>query len=101
GESEPRNIICGARNFAEGDKVVVALPGSVLPGGFAIDVRKTYGKMSEGMICSVAELGIGDDHSGILVLPGDPEVGADAIELLELHDEVLDIAVTPDRGYAL
>ncbi|MBA9005138.1 phenylalanine--tRNA ligase subunit beta [Thermomonospora cellulosilytica] len=101
GNPEPQNIICGARNFAEGDKVVVALPGAELPGGFKIGARKTYGRMSEGMICSVAELGIGEDHSGILVLPGDPEVGADAIELLGIRDDVLDIAVTPDRGYAL
>ncbi|HEX2317171.1 MAG TPA: phenylalanine--tRNA ligase subunit beta [Thermomonospora sp.] len=101
GNPEPQGIICGARNFAEGDLVVVALPGAELPGGFAIGARKTYGRMSEGMICSVRELGIGDDHSGILVLPGEPEVGADAIELLGLRDEILDIAVTPDRGYAL
>ncbi|SEG89425.1 phenylalanyl-tRNA synthetase beta subunit [Thermomonospora echinospora] len=101
GNAEPQQIICGARNFAEGDRVVVALPGSELPGGFKIGARKTYGRMSEGMICSVAELGIGDDHSGILVLPGEPEIGADAIELLGARDDVLDIAVTPDRGYAL
>ncbi|MEU8801685.1 phenylalanine--tRNA ligase subunit beta [Spirillospora sp. NPDC048819] len=101
GTGDPQNIVCGATNFAAGDRVVVILPGGVLPGGFRIGARKTYGKVSEGMICSVAELGIGDDHGGILVLPPDTPVGADAIELLGLRDDVLDIAVTPDRGYAL
>ncbi|QKW35882.1 phenylalanine--tRNA ligase subunit beta [Actinomadura sp. NAK00032] len=101
GTGEPQNIVCGATNFAVGDRVVVILPGGVLPGGFEIGARKTYGHLSEGMICSVTELGIGDDHSGILVLPPGTPVGADAVELLGLRDDVLDIAVTPDRGYAL
>ncbi|MGX1882030.1 phenylalanine--tRNA ligase subunit beta [Streptomyces sp. NPDC055287] len=102
GTGEPQEIVCGARNFAVGDKVVVVLPGAVLPGDFAIAARKTYGKTSHGMICSGDELGMGDDGSnGIIVLPPEHEVGTDAIELLELVDEVLDIAVTPDRGYCL
>ncbi|MEE1939126.1 phenylalanine--tRNA ligase subunit beta [Streptomyces sp. TRM 70361] len=101
GTGEPQNIVCGATNFAVGDKVVVILPGGVLPGDFRIGARNTYGRLSEGMICSAAELGMGDDHSGIIVLPPEHEVGTDAIELLELVDEVLDIAVTPDRGYCL
>ncbi|MFC8197107.1 phenylalanine--tRNA ligase subunit beta [Streptomyces sp. NPDC057298] len=102
GTGEPQEIVCGARNFAVGDKVVVVLPGAVLPGDFAIAARKTYGKTSHGMICSGDELGMGDDGTGgIIVLPPEYEVGTDAIELLELVDEVLDIAVTPDRGYAL
>ncbi|MEW2630492.1 phenylalanine--tRNA ligase subunit beta [Streptomyces sp. NPDC048389] len=102
GTGEPQEIVCGARNFSVGDKVVVVLPGAVLPGDFAIAARKTYGKTSHGMICSGDELGMGDDGSnGIIVLPPEHEVGTDAIELLQLVDEVLDIAVTPDRGYAL
>ncbi|QCX75357.1 Phenylalanine--tRNA ligase beta subunit [Streptomyces sp. YIM 121038] len=102
GTGEPQEIVCGARNFAVGDKVVVVLPGAELPGGFAISARKTYGKTSHGMICSGDELGMGDDGSGgIIVLPPEHEAGTDAIELLELVDEVLDIAVTPDRGYCL
>lgn len=102
GTGEPQEIVCGARNFAVGDKVVVVLPGAVLPGDFKIAARKTYGKTSHGMICSGDELGMGDDGSGgIIVLPPEHEVGSDAIKLLELVDEVLDIAVTPDRGYAL
>ncbi|MEU7181575.1 MULTISPECIES: phenylalanine--tRNA ligase subunit beta [Streptomyces] len=102
GTGEPQEIVCGARNFAVGDKVVVVLPGAVLPGDFKIAARKTYGKTSHGMICSGDELGMGDDGTdGIIVLPPEHETGSDAIELLQLVDEVLDIAVTPDRGYCL
>ncbi|MBP5905023.1 phenylalanine--tRNA ligase subunit beta [Streptomyces sp. LBUM 1478] len=102
GTGEPQEIVCGARNFAVGDKVVVVLPGAELPGGFAISARKTYGRNSHGMICSSDELGMGDDGTkGIIVLPPETEVGKDAIELLELVDEVLDIAVTANRGDCL
>ncbi len=97
-----RGIVCGARNFAVGDVVVVALPGAVLPGGFAIAARQTYGHVSDGMICSERELGVPDgDHDGIIVLPPTTAIGADAKAVLGMGDEILDIAVTPDRGYAL
>ncbi len=95
-----RGIICGARNFSAGDRVVVALPGTVLPGGFHIAARQTYGHVSDGMICSERELALGDDHAGIIVLD-EGHAGDDAAELLGIGVEVLDIAVTPDRGYAL
>ncbi|MFG1628645.1 phenylalanine--tRNA ligase subunit beta [Kribbella sp. NPDC049227] len=103
GKDEPQWVVCGANNFEVGDLVVVVLPGAVLPGGFAISARKTYGHVSSGMICSSSELGLGDDGShGIVVLePGEAVPGDDAIELLALRDDVLDIAVTPDRGYCL
>jgi len=93
-------IICGATNFVVGDLVPVALPGAVLPGGFAITARKTYGRISDGMICSGRELEINDEYDGILVL-AEGEVGQDARAVLGLDDAVLDIAVTPDRGYCL
>ncbi|HEY6739510.1 MAG TPA: phenylalanine--tRNA ligase subunit beta, partial [Actinopolymorphaceae bacterium] len=104
GESEPRGIVCGARNFAVGDLVVVALPGTTLPGDFTITARKTYGHISDGMICSAKELELGDDHTGIMVLD-DPDSelspGDDAAAVLHLREDVLDIAVTPDRGYTM
>jgi phenylalanyl-tRNA synthetase beta chain len=102
GEGESRGIVCGAHNFAVGDLIVAVLPGATLPGGFAITARKTYGHVSDGMICSVRELGLGDDHAGILVLPADAgKPGDDALDVLGLRDAVLDIAITPDRGYCL
>lgn len=97
-----RDIVCGAQNFAVDDIVIVALPGAVLPGGFAIARRQTYGRTSDGMICSARELELGDDHDGIMVL--DPEgvvIGELAGPSFGFGEEVLDIAVTPDRGYAL
>ena len=68
GEGTTRFVICGATNFSVGDVVVAALPGAVLPGDFKIGARETYGKTSNGMICSARELGISDDHPGIMVM---------------------------------
>ena len=102
GTGEPQGIVCGAHNFAVGDLVVVVLPGGVLPGGFEISARKTYGHLSAGMICSTRELGLGEDHDGILVLPADAgEPGDDVFELLDLRDEVIEFEINPDRAYAL
>ena len=105
-ELPSRGIICGAHNFKPGDSVVVSLPGAVLPGDFKIAARKTYGHISDGMICSAAELGFPDDGKhGIIVLDerypeGEvPAPGTDALPLLGLDDEVVEINVTPDRGY--
>ncbi|MDQ3599764.1 MAG: phenylalanine--tRNA ligase subunit beta, partial [Actinomycetota bacterium] len=100
GESAPVGIVCGATNFAVEDLVVVARPGAVLPGGFAITARQTYDHTSEGMICSARELGLGEDHSGILVLPADATTsGEAALEVLGLDDTVIELAINPDRGY--
>ena len=102
GEKDVRYVICGATNFAVGDLVIAALPGAVLPGDFKIAARETYGKTSNGMICSSRELGLGEDHSGIMVFAeGDVAIGSDAIAGLEINDTIFDIAVNPDRGYAL
>lgn len=102
GEAEPRDIVCGASNFAVGDLVAVALPGAVLPGDFAIATRKTYGRTSDGMICSASEIRLSTDHSGIIVLPeGTAEPGADAAAVLGLDDVVYELAITPDRGYCM
>lgn len=98
-----RGIVCGAHNFVAGDKVVVTLPGAVLPGDFKIAARKTYGHVSDGMIASTKELGLGDDHDGILRFVDigmDPEVGDDAKAILGLDHTTVEINVTPDRGYA-
>ena len=99
-----RGIVCGASNFEVGDKVVVSLPGAVLPGNFVISARSTYGHVSDGMIASGKELNLSDDHDGILRLASmglDPKVGTDAIELLGLSDSAAEISVLPDRGYCL
>ncbi|WP_231441546.1 phenylalanine--tRNA ligase subunit beta [Brevibacterium zhoupengii] len=103
-ERPSRGIICGAHNFSEGDLVVACLPGTTLPGDFHIAARKTYGHVSDGMICSSKELGLGDDHDGIIVLSDlglSAEPGDSAIELLGLDQVTLDVNVTPDRGYQL
>jgi phenylalanyl-tRNA synthetase beta chain len=104
GEAEPRGIVCGAGNFLVDDLVVVSLPGAVLPGGFEISARKTYGHVSDGMIASERELGLGDDHDGILRLNAkgyDARPGDDALALLGLDDVAIEVNVTPDRGYVL
>ena len=103
GTGELQSIVCGARNFAEGDLVVVSLPGAVLPGNFAIAAREAYGRMSAGMICSAAELGLTDKQTkGIMTLPeGIADPGTDAREIVGLEDTVFDVNITPDRGYAL
>ena len=112
GTGEPQGVVCGAHNFDAGDLVVVILPGGVLTtpqGPLTVSARTTYGHVSAGMICSERELGIGDDHDGILVLTrkfaDDAETlarlvpGTDAIPLLGLDRETVEVNVTPDRGY--
>lgn len=107
-DTEPagRGIVCGASNFAVGDHVVVALPGAVLPGDFAIAARKTYGHVSDGMICAEDELGLGTDHAGIIVLPPVVDgrelvLGEDALDVLQARDEVIEADITPDTGHCL
>jgi phenylalanyl-tRNA synthetase beta chain len=98
GTEGTHGVVCGATNFSAGDRVPFAVPGAVLPGGFEIGARKTYGRVSEGMICSAKELGIGEDAAGIMVLPAGAPLGGDFVAYAGLRDDVFDIAVTPDRG---
>ena len=100
GEKKTRYVICGARNFKVNDLVVVALPGALLPGDFKISARETYGKISDGMICSAKEIGISDEHAGIIVLQ-EGKIGQDAIAFLDVRDVIFDVSVNPDRGYAM
>ena len=103
GTGELQGIICGARNFRLGDHVVVALPGAELPGGFKIAARETYDHISNGMLCSAAELGFAEKSDGIITLGEEygQYIGQDARKLIGLADTVFDVNITPDRGYAL
>src|SRR5580698_4975863 len=92
-----RTIVCGAQNYKVGDRVPVALPGAVLPGDFRIKQSKIRGELSDGMLCSGKELGIGDDQSGLLILPGRPPLGAPINDVLPPGDTVLDVEITPNR----
>jgi phenylalanyl-tRNA synthetase beta chain len=102
---DERQVICGASNFNVDDIVAYARPPATLPGGFVIERRAAYGRDSDGMICSARELGMGDDHTGIVVLGSgdDPsfELGADVVSVLGLRDSVFELGINPDRGYAL
>jgi len=102
GGAAPRQIVCGAKNFKQGDRVPVALPGAVLPGGFEIKVSKLRDVESCGMMCSARELGIGDDHGGLLILtPRNLPVGSALNDHFPPPDTVFDLAITANRGDAL
>ena len=96
--TDERQVICGATNFEAGDVIAYARPPAVLPGGVEITARTTYGHLSDGMICSGRELGISDEHDGILRLDPGLELGIDVVSALGLRDDVLDISINPDRG---
>src|ERR671922_491595 len=98
---EDRSVVCGARNFAPGDVVPWAGRGAKLPGGVEVGRRQVRGQWSDGMLASARELGVFDDHSGILVLPPDTPVGADLVEEVGLRDTVLDVKTAPNRGDVL
>ncbi len=95
------DIVCGAPNCRQGLKVAVATVGAVLPGDFKIKAAKLRGEPSEGMLCSFSELGISDDHSGIIELPADAPIGTDIRDYLKLDDNTIEISVTPNRADCL
>ena len=97
GNPEPLQIVCGAQNFNEGDHIVTAMIGAVLPGDFKIKKSKLRGVTSMGMNCSARELGLGDDHDGIMILPEDAPVGVPFAEYAGISDTVLDLEITPNR----
>jgi phenylalanyl-tRNA synthetase beta chain len=100
GSGETR-VVCGAPNVVAGMVVPYARSGATLPGGFTLERRKIRGVVSDGMLCSARELGLGEDHSGILGLDADTEPGRDVREVLGLDDVILDLAVTPNRPDAM
>ncbi|MCK2181349.1 phenylalanine--tRNA ligase subunit beta [Hafnia paralvei] len=95
------DIVCGAPNCRKGLKVAVATIGAVLPGDFKIKAAKLRGEPSEGMLCSFSELGISEDHDGIIELPADAPIGTDIREYLQLNDHTIEISVTPNRADCL
>src|SRR4249919_850975 len=97
----PVRVVCGAPNIEAGMIVPFAQVGAYLPGDFKIERRKIRGEVSEGMLCSAKELGLGDDHAGILELPTDAPLGTDIRELLGLDDVVFDLSITPNRPDAM
>lgn len=101
GGDELLDIVCGAPNCREGIKVAVAVVGAVLPGNFKIKKAKLRGQPSYGMLCSFSELGMGEDHSGILELPQDAPIGKDISDYLDLNDKVIEIDLTPNRADCL
>lgn len=94
---DPVQIVCGASNFKVGDRVPVALPGATLPGGFKIGRTKLRGVESQGMMCSARELGLGNDHEGLLIMAGRPEAGRPINAYFPEPDTVFDLEVTPNR----
>ncbi len=98
GTGENLQIVCGAPNARKGLVTALAMVGAVLPGNFKIKKSKLRGQESNGMLCSNVELGLSDDHSGILELPTNAPVGADMRDYLELNDTIIDIDLTPNRA---
>ncbi len=94
----PLTIVCGAPNVAQGQRVPVAMVGTVMPGGMAIKKAKLRGVPSFGMICSERELGLSEDHSGIMVLPEDAPIGVKFVDYFDMDREVLNISITPNRA---
>ncbi|WP_215398597.1 phenylalanine--tRNA ligase subunit beta [Rheinheimera oceanensis] len=101
GSSELLDIVCGAKNCRKGLKVAVATVGAVLPGDFTIKAAKLRGQPSNGMLCSLSELGMADDSDGIIELPQDAPVGQDIRQYLQLDDRIIEVDLTPNRADCL
>ncbi|MDP0501616.1 MAG: phenylalanine--tRNA ligase subunit beta [Verrucomicrobiota bacterium JB022] len=101
GQGEPQQIICGAKNFKQNDRVIAALPGAVLPGDFRIEPRKMRGVQSNGMLCSESELGLAEESDGIAILEERPEVGTPINVVFSDNDTIFDVEITPNRPDAL
>ena len=101
GDGNAVRVVCGAHNYVVGDVVPWAPPGAELPGGFKLERRKIRGQFSDGMLCAPDELGLSDDHSGIMILPPDTPLGEDIRTVLGLDDIVFDLEVTPNRPDAM
>ncbi len=101
GEGEPRSIVCGASNMGPGDRVPVAVPGTLLPNGLTVERTRLRGQVSEGMLCSATELHLGEDSEGLMILGGDAPVGSPLRDYLDLDDAVVELDLTPNRGDCL
>jgi phenylalanyl-tRNA synthetase beta chain len=101
GDGNAVRVVCGAHNYVVGDVVPWAPPGAELPGGFKLERRRIRGQFSDGMLCAPDELGLSDDHSGIMILPPDTPLGEDLRTVLSLDDIVFDLEITPNRPDAM
>ncbi|HEX9315056.1 MAG TPA: phenylalanine--tRNA ligase subunit beta, partial [Actinomycetota bacterium] len=101
GDGDAVRVVCGAHNYVVGDIVPWAPPGAELPGGFKLERRRIRGQFSDGMLCAPDELGLSDDHSGIMILPPDAPLGEDLRTVLGLDDIVFDLEITPNRPDAM
>ncbi|HZI39723.1 MAG TPA: phenylalanine--tRNA ligase subunit beta, partial [Acidimicrobiia bacterium] len=101
GDGNAARVVCGAHNYVVGDVVPWAPPGAELPGGFRLERRRIRGQFSDGMLCAPDELGLSDDHSGIMILPPDTPLGEDLRTVLSLDDIVFDLEITPNRPDAM
>ena len=100
-DKEPLNIVCGAPNARKGLKTILAPVGSKLPNGLELKRTKIRGIESNGMLCSIKELGLGEEHEGIMEISNDVEIGTNIADILNIKDQIIDISITPNKGDCL